>query len=335
MAAILAASACSGDASGPEIAAHQLLTSTRLIRQAVGKTTVVDVQALDSLGHPIIPTGVSVMSLDTLVAGVALVPDSVVQNFPGRTLARINVLARGMGQTKVVVSASGVADTIAVTSFPSAFPGTISPVDAHPGDTLVITAPAHVTFGATASAVPSRGLFYGFVSRTATQLRYIAGGDSATLTITGVLLNDSVPMPALLSGMPVTVTQVNEPANGAPATAPSVARPATIGDSVTVYGSLSGIDLHDWYSLTAAVGDSLEIVVEWPGTPFNSPDIDAFLFQNNGSTRIALGATSAIPERVRVRLTATTGANPKLEIQMYDSFGFNFNYPYRVRIYRR
>lgn len=311
--------------------------STKFLQQNVGDTNIVSVQVLDQQGNPLQLGTVTLTPVDNNVADAAVLPDTSF-NFPGQTLIKIIVFAKNAGTTKIAVSALGVVDTMTIIAYPVAFSGTITPASVAPGGNITITAPAGVTFSATAAATGVTGPLYQFVSRSATTLVYKAAseGTGQKLVITGGILLGTIPLPALTSSATYTVTAPNEPADNAAATAPTVAMPAVVGDSTVVYGSISGTDVDDWWTLPIVVGDSVQIRVDWPAGSGTDLDIDMLVFRTNGTTGVSFaGGTGANPEVARARATLTTGGTWKIEVNMYDTHGHPQAWPYRLVIIKR
>ena len=336
----LGASACFNDpVEDLQGDAARVSFSRTALQQNVGDTDIVNIQVLDAQGNPLALSGVSLTSLDAGVATIEPLPDDVLRDVPGLTLTKAIVIAQGAGSTKIVVSANGVNDTIKVVSYPTAFTGTITPAAAETGDTITITAPAGVTFGPTATAAGVGGAFYKFVSRSDTELKYVAGGAITSLSVSGAILSGTINLPTLVSNGTFAVTAADaEPGNDAPggatpAAGTTITPPAAVGDSVMVYGTLDGSDVDDYWSINTTTSDSIDVRIDWPvGTP-GDVDIDGLLYRQNGTTLVKCPCTSSNPERTQYRATATELY--KLQVNMYDTNGHAEHYPYRVTVWRR
>ena len=319
--------------------------SRRILQQNVGDTDVVNIQVLDAQGNPLVLSGVTLASLDPTVADVAPLPpvngDSSLRSFPGNTLTKIIVFSKAPGRTQIAITANGVNDTLTVTSYPTAFQGTITPATAKTGDTITITAPALVTFGPTATATVTgakNSPLLQFISRSATTLKYIAGGAiaGAKATISGGVLLGTINLPDLTSTATFTIgAEAAEAAgNNAPGGGSKLLTvPTVVGDSVVAYGTLNGTDIDDYFGIVTVAGDSIEMKIVWPVGAPTDLDIDGLFFRNNGTTLVKCPCTGANPEDAKARIGFTE--TYWLEVNMYDTHGHSETWPYRVILWRR
>ena len=311
--------------------------SRRFLQHNVGDSTVINVQVVDAQGNPLTLSNVTYTSADPAVAEMIPLPDSTLREFPNQTLTKAVVAAKSPGSTTIVVAANGISDTLSIIVYPVFFLGTMSPTAPKPGDTVTITATAPVTFSNTANVTTVGATNLGFVSRTATTLKFVAGGETDEIRVTGALLLGSIALPSLQiqNG---AIVQPGEGANDAPQGATPVAstqiaRPANVGDSVVVWGSLSGSDVDDYWAITANANDSIDVRIDWPKPTGTDLDIDGLLFRQNGTTLVKCPCTGANPERTQYRVPATEFLY--LEVNMYDNHGHTENWPYRVTVWRR
>ncbi len=337
MVALVAAACFSDPTSDLRNGPTRLSLSKRFVVQNVGDTDQVNIQVFDDQGNALSFEGVTYAPVDPTVATMADLPDSNLRTVPGNTIFKSILAGLAAGTTKIAVTAGGVTDTLTVLVYPVAFTGTVAPATAAPGDTVTITTPAGVTWNTTtANATYGGNVFYSVASRTATQLKLLAGatGSAGPVNVTGAILLGTIPLPALNTTANLTVTEPAEPANNAPAGGAAITLPTTVGASVVRFGSISSTDVDDYFTITTTTGDSLEIVLEWPNAAI---DIDGFVLNSAGGGFCVLdgcsAATGAMPERMRVRLAAAT--TYKIYINLYDAHGVSTPHPYRITIIRR
>ncbi len=337
MVALVAAACFSDPTSDLQNGPTRLNLSKRFVVQNVGDTDQVNIQVFDDQGNAQAFESVTYAPVDPTVATMADLPDANLRTVPGNTLFKSILAGLSAGTTKIAVTAGGVTDTLTVLVYPVAFTGPVTPATANVGDTVTIGVPAGITFNTTTANATIGGLpFYAVASRTATQLKLIAGATSAAsvVNVTGGILLGTIPLPALNTVATLAVNEPGEPANNAPAGGPAITLPTTTGSSVVRYGAIGTADVDDYFTITTTTADSLEIVFDWPNATI---DIDAFILNSAGGGFCVLdgcsAATGADPERIRVRLAAAT--TYKIYVNLYDNHGVATPHPYRITITKR
>lgn len=303
----------------------RLSTTRAFITQ--GDTLVVTVQAVDARGAQF----PAVADFTTSDASVATTSNLVADTLPRQLRSSGSIAGVGAGRAIVTVTAGGVTDSIIVVVVPTGFPGTVSPATANVGDTITITGTSVITFDPAATTVTIGGAPTFVTSLTASQIKLIAGPivASGSVEISNLLLLGTIAIPSLTSGTTLTVTELGEPANDAPAGGPVIALPAAVGSSSYRYGSFTASDVDDFFTITTTTADSVEIRWDWD----TDADIDGYLLNAAGGGFCVLdgcaAGTGANPEAVKVRLAAAT--TYKILAELFAG-GSTVPLTYRIRI---
>jgi hypothetical protein len=348
----LSAAACFSDPTsslrgGParlefsDVQATTVGTSVKnLVMTGTRDTVTLNIRVLDGQGNALaftIDPVAGYASTAPTIVGIQAYPDTAARTVPGNTSTRAIVygLAPGVGYARI--SAAGLTDSIWVAKLPSTFLGTVTPAAAaNEGDTIVVAAPAGVTFDPANTAATLGGVAAYIKSISTTKVVLYAGalGASQTLTLTHMFFQGTIPLASLSAPTAITVGAASsEPANDAIATAPVVALPTTVGSYVEIVGSLDAADADDIYTITTTTADSLEFQFLWPDA---STDIDGLVLNAAGSACVPANcpaAGSADPEIEKVRLTAAT--TYKIDINLFAKGTGTFPMVYRIRIYKR
>ncbi|MDP3773199.1 MAG: hypothetical protein Q8Q85_02935 [Gemmatimonadales bacterium] len=313
----------------------RLSTTRAFISQ--GDTLVVTVQAVDARGAQF----PAVADFTTSDASVATTSNLVADTLPRQLRSSGSIAGVGAGRAIVTVTAGGVTDEIIVVVVPTGFPGTVSPATANVGDTITITGTSVITFDPAATTVTIGGAPTFVASLTASQIKLIAGPSvaSGAVEITNLLLLGTIVIPSLTSPTTLTVAEAGEPANDAPAGGPTKALPASVGDTVTFYGSVEGAtdgvgpDADDYFTVSTTGAIGLRVLVDWVSTDI---DVDAFVLNSAGGGFCVLdgcsGASVANPEIMNVSLAAAT--TYKVYVNLWDNHGAQTPMTYRVRLVR-
>ena len=308
----------------------RLQLSASQIFVAPQESIVVSGAVLDAQGNTL-PGVVSFSSGD---ASVATAGDLPALAMPGdmQSSGFVKGVAVGGGAVYVHATSGAITDSIWVIVVPPVFPGAITPSPATVGATITASSTSLVTFDPANVSVTIDGGFPVFmVSASASQVQFIAPVGSS-VNISGLLLLGNIDAGTLSA--PLSITDPNEPANDAPATAPAITLPAAVGDSVVAYGSIDGTDVDDFFAITTTTGDSLEISVEWPD---DVVDNDMYVLNSAGGGFCVLdgcaAAGSSDPEVAKVRLAAATSY--RIYINFFDDNGELVPVPYRVKIIKR
>lgn len=225
---------------------------------------------------------------------------------PFDAFSRAFVKAVAPGLSWVFVASHGLTDSVQVYGLPLVFNGAVTSV-ATPSMRDTITIAASSTLGFTASGADSSVVTVGgkqvwMLSRTASQIKFLAppGAAGATVHITNVMLLGIVRVAGLNATTTITVNDPTEPANDDPATAPTM----TLYQDY--YGSLSASDADDFVKFTTTTGDSVRIEILWQ----TDADLDGYLLNGTGGGYGVLDgyamAGSSDPETVTRRLAAAT-----------------------------
>jgi hypothetical protein len=246
---------------------------------------------------------------------------------PFDAFSRAFVKALAPGLSWVFITTRGLTDSVQVYGLPLTFNGTVTHATSSMRDTITIAASATLGFtasGADSSAVTVGGKQVWMISRSASQLKFLAppGSAGAKVHITNVMLLGIVKVPGLDATTTVTVTDPTEPANDNPATAP------TLTLYQDYYGSLTSSDADDFVKFTTTTGDSVRIEILWQ----TDADLDGYLLDGTGGGYGVLDgyamAGSADPETVTRRLAAAT--TYQLDINAYAA-GSMTPVIYRIR----
>lgn len=169
------------------------------------------------------------VELDTLYSRVrnangVLVPD------PNATRVRYTVTTTVYGESQFTVRAGSRSVTIPVRTLPVTLTGANSDLTPTNGDTVTITAPAGLSFSPTASTVVFGTVTTFLVSRSATEIRFVAQpGSAGPATVSNVSLDYA---PA--AGLFTVPTAEQFFVDGFPLLTASVTGLRAIGDSVTI-----------------------------------------------------------------------------------------------------
>ncbi len=237
---------------------------------------------------------------------VAVVNVDASRPIPLHIFSRAFIRTTGAGLAWVYFESHGLKDSVQVYGLPLVFDGTVAHV-ASPGprDTITISGTTALGFtasGEDTSVVTVGGIQVWMISRSATQLKFLAppGDADATINITNLVLNGVVTVSNLDATSTLTVVDATEPANDDPAT------PAAMTLYSDYFGTLTSSDADDFISFTTTTADNVRISIEWQ----TDADIDGYLLDGTGGGYGVLDgyamASSANPETVDVSLAAAT-----------------------------
>ncbi|HXI32607.1 MAG TPA: hypothetical protein VNH63_00855 [Gemmatimonadales bacterium] len=325
--AAFAALACRGDPTASLRGGAKFvdLSATVMFIDA-GSAKSLSVVVRDEQQNPL-AADVTVATLNAAVATVVV--DTTV---PSPNGSEHNYIISGVapGATKIVVSSSGLSDTVAVSVLPLTFGGAILPtLTPKGGDTLKLASTAVLKFNAATTTVTFGGGKSPVVlSQTVDTIKMLVPFSNA-----GPLAVSNINV-TFVSGLSVTlntaqsVTQTGSlwtPADTGYATAPQIALPTTTGGKTFFITDMKGSYVNDadcgegtgaggigkcaFFKYVANGTDSLSFSVDWEGAATN-PDIDIYscgsagvsqCFEDNGS-----GATGSKPQIFRLKPTAGT-----------------------------
>jgi len=259
---------------------------------------------------------------------VAVVNVDTSQYLPYHALTRAFVHTTGAGRAWVYIETHGIKDSIQVYGLPTVFDGTVAHV-ANPtlNDTITINGTAALTFtttGGDTSVVSTSGRGVWMLSRSATQLKFVAvAAANMPVCITNLVLNGVVHIAGLCATSTLTVTDPTEPGNDDPAT------PASMTLYKDYHGTVGSADADDFVAFTTTTADSVRIEVQWQ----TDSDLDGYLLNAAGGGYGVLDgyamASSANPEAVNVRLAAAT--TYQIDVNLYDIGSADDPVQYRIR----
>ncbi len=313
-------------------------------------TDIISIQALDPQGNYLSFGAPTFATADPTIATVVAYPDSTIGHVPGSTLWKALVIAgANFGTTNVMVTAAGVTDTIAVVTLPVAFTGTISPANAHASDTVTISAPAGLSFGAAAAATFGAGPNF-LVSRSASALKYIAGAalSAGKVAVSGVVMN-GIALPTLTSTATLTVTDNLFPGDTTAAAAINMGTLNKPGDSLVTYGSVNGSEAALYLKFTLDTTSAVQVYFAFLGTggvvnnvyspSDQNPDNDIVICTNSNCTYgtdlagNAAAATNNPETGTSSSIVGSAGAPTTVYLRIYPGFGTTSGVSsFRVRV---
>jgi hypothetical protein len=325
--AAFAALACRGDPTASLRGGAKFVdVSTTVMFIDVGGGKPISVVVRDEQQNPL-AADVTVATLNAAVATV--VADTTI---PSPNGSEHNYIISGVapGATKIVVSSSGLSDSVSVSVLPLNFGGTILPtLTPKGGDTLKVASTAVLKFNATTTAITFGGGKSPVVlSQTVDTIKMLVPfSTSAALTVSNINVT-------YVSGLSVTlktaqaVTQTGSlwtPADTGYATAPQIVLPTTTGGKTYFITDMLGSYTNDadcgegtaqggigkcaFFKYVANGTDSLRFSVDWEGAATN-PDIDIYSCGSAGVSQCfedpGTGATGSKPQVFAFKPTAGT-----------------------------
>lgn len=268
----------------------------RLSRSVVflnpGASVVVQGTLLDGQGN-VLP---GVVSFSTADASVATAAD--VDTLEGQTETSGEITGVAGGATYVRASGGGVTDSIYVIVIPATFTGTIAPATTTVGTDIVISSTSLLTFDPDAVTVAVNGIPMFITAATASSVSFQAAEVSGgTVTISGLKLGGTIDLPGSLDATTaITVTDISD---NDTTTALAVTPPAAVGDSVIVYGAMSGADVRDYLKftmpVTAAITVRIEFIGDGSGSDDDNPDYDLVVCTTLSATGTCSYSQDIIP----------------------------------------
>ena len=264
-----------------------VVTDFSYLQLAIGATHTVTGQIVDGRG-----TALAVpITFTACTADVAVATDTAYHPVP-QTSARVIVTAVSAAPSCVVVSGSGVVDTVRVAVLPQTFGGVLSSTTPKGGDTLTINSTATLKFNAATTTVTFGGGVTSPVvlSQTADVIKLLVPFSSpGPLSISNINVTYVAGLSATLNTAQ-TVTQTGDlwaPGDTGYASAPSLALPTVLGQSRLYLTQLphisndancgegtggGGLGNCTIFKYTANGTDSLQFLVNW--TPATNPSTD-------------------------------------------------------------
>lgn len=309
---------CSGDPTDSfRGSTNSIVASPTSIFLSEGETKAVVVQALDDQGNPL------AVSFETSVGpGITVVVDSTFLPTNGAPITgqtRFLVTANTFVGTSFTVTGDGKSLEIPVRSLPVSFTGTFSNATPALGDTVTLTAPAGLTFGADASITfpgAAGDPFVTGISTDSTVLSFLpAPGTDTTGLVSGLKATFAVgvPIDTLATTTKLTTPAVTEiPANFS-STTPAVNQPVTVTapgfiflpTAIVVFG---GDTLPDTATVVAVApdGSSIDFLAK-PGTT-GIPTISGTALTILPVVSLTLPATTSVTVSSTVNSLAGTAA---------------------------
>jgi hypothetical protein len=279
---------------------------------------------------PRLPIGLAAnVTVSTINAAVATVAADTTIPSPNGSEHNYIVTGVSPGQTKLVVTSGGLADTATLNILPVTFAGALSTLTVVGGDTITLASTALLKFDTAKTTVSFGGdKAAPIFSLTRDTIKMLAPFSNAgALTVSHVQVT-------YVTGLAVTLKTAQgvaqsgslwTPADTGYATAPQVALPTTTGGKTLFLTDMLGTYTNDAdcgegtgaggigkcaiFKYVATGTDSLSFSVDWEGTA-SDPDIDIYscdntgvagCFEDNGS-----GATGSKPQVFRLKPTAGT-----------------------------
>jgi hypothetical protein len=278
----------------------------------VGDSLAVQAEVKDDQGNSF---DIGDAAWTTSDAAVAVVAADVSRPIPFSIFSKAFIRTTGAGAAWVYVESHGIKDSVQVYGLPLVFDGTVAHVaNPSPRDTITITgttALAFTTSGGDTSVVTVGGAQVWMISRSASQLKFLAptGDPNATVSITNVVLNGVVQVASLDATSTLTVADPTEPGNDDPAT------PGAMTLYQDYFGTLTASDVDDFVSFTTTTADNVRIAIQWQ----TDADIDGYLLNAAGGGYGVLDgyamASSSDPETVDVTLAA--GTTYQIDVNLY------------------
>ena len=328
-AAVVAAGtvACFSDptSGGRNGASRIVLTRSSVFLDVGGDSLSVQAELKDDQGNTY---DVSDATWTTGDDAVAVVNVQQGQYIPYDALSRAFIRAVGTGMTYVYFETHGLKDSIQVYGLATAFDGAVTSVaNPTPRDTITITATsllAFTTTGGDTSVVTVDGHQVWMLSRSATELKFLAVPvDAKTIEITNVVQQGVVTIASLPATTTLTVTDPTDPADDDPAT------PADMTLYQDYYGTVSAADVDDYLRFTTTTADSIRVEIFWE----TDSDLDGYLLDATGAGFCVLDGcamgTGANPETYEIQLAAAT--TYQLLVELYDAGSADEPIMYRVR----